>query len=889
MSRLEGWWARLRPWLRRGTMEREIDEEFAFHLEREIAQLRASGLGDAEARRAAHLRFGGLVRYREEVRERWTGRIGRLASDVRQGFRRTRRRPGLALAAVLTLALGIGANTAIFSLVRSTLFRPLPYAHPEELVIFWDASGDVTDDTRTSLRELVEYRRALSAFSDLASYTGSTVNLTETEPERIVAALVTGNLFATLGAAPLLGRVIGPDDAEPGRPLVAVLGHGVWQRQFGGRRDILGATIRMSGQAATIVGVMPATFRLPLDYRDGTPTEVFLPNPIDTTRELAWGNRSYFIVGRLAGGVTLAQAEAAVHAAHVKWTQEIAELADDHLEGRRAPIPVHALLFRDVGRSLTLIFAAVGVLLLVACGNVAHLLLASGDARRRELATQAVLGATRWRLATQLLAENLTLAAVGAAAGVGIGYLLLNGAMRWAPVNAIRMAGVSLDFGVLLFTAAVAVAATMLAGIVPALSLSRASLGEALAGARASGAAMRPGPRRLLVVGEMALSVMLVLSAALIARSYAALKSTDLGFAPDRVMTMRIDLPAAEYRAEGRAIQFYRNALARIAAIPGVEAAGAVRVLPLSAPIGNWSITLEHRPTLPGEDPNGDWQIVTPGYFEAMRMQLRSGRSIGPGDTETAPLVAVVSETMAARYWPGVNAIGQRFKMGTGPTPWVEIVGIATDIRHNTVVETPRAEMYIPHPQWPRATGGVTSRLGMTLVVRTSSDPSATLARLRDEIRALDRSLPVSEVRTMNDVAADALAAPRFATLLLGAFALLALVLAAIGLYGVVSFVTASRTREIGVRIALGARPASVCRLLLRDNLAVAGAGVALGLIASVWSSRLLAGQLHGVSRFDPATFAAAPAVLLLVAIVASYLPARRATIRRPVDALRLE
>jgi predicted permease len=888
MSRIEGWWARVRPWLRRSAMEREIDDEFAFHHEREVEQLRAGGMSDAEARRAAALRFGGDVRFREEVRERWTGRLGRIGADVRQGFRRTRRRPGLAIVAVLTLALGIGANTAIFSLVRSALFQPLPYGDADRLVVLWNRSGDVADDTWTSLRELIEYRRAVDSLSEIAAYTDAPVNLVETEPERVSAAFVTGNLFAALRAPALLGRTIGPDDARPGSERVVVLGHGVWQRQFGGRADVVGASVRISGQPAIVVGVMPATFRLPLDYREPRPTEIFLPNPVDPSRDLAWGDRSYFIVGRLADDATIGAAAGAIQAAHARWKTEVAEVADDDLESR-ALFPVRDLLFRDVGRSLTLLFAAVGVLLLIACANVAHLLLAGGDVRRRELSTQAVLGATRGRLATQLLAENLTLAVLGALAGIGFGYLIVEAAMSWAPINAIRSVGVALDAGVLLFTGAVAVAATLLAGLAPALTLSRASLGDAIAGARAVAGTMRPGPRRVLVVGEMALSVVLVLSAALIARSYAELRAVDLGFDTANIATMRVDLPAGDYRADGRANRFFRDAVARIASVPGVEAAGAVRVLPLSSTIGDWSITIEGQPRRVGENPNGDWQVVTAGYFETMGIRMRQGRAIEPRDDESAPLIAVVSETMAARYWPNGDAIGKRFHLGTSDQPWIEIVGIAEDIRHNTVVETPRAEMYVAHPQWPRATGGGAPRYGMTLVARTTTGHAATLARLREEIRALDANLPVSEARTMDDVAAAALASPRFAALLLGSFAALALALAAIGLYGVVSFVTAARTREIGVRIALGAKPHVVCFSLVRDNLTVAGLGVGLGLIGSVWATRFLSGQLYGVTALDPATFAAAPALLLAVALVASYLPARRATSVSPVDALRLD
>jgi len=888
MSWIDGWRERLRHRLRRSTVEREMDEELAFHFEREVEKNAATGMTESAARRAARVSFGSIARYREEAREVWTGLPGRLAADIRQGLRRLSREPGFTLVAALTLGLGIGANTAIFSLVHGVLLQPLPYRDADRLVVLWNRSGDVADDTWTSAREVVEYRHAMTSLHPIAAYSDIFVNLAEGEPERVQAAFVTANLFDTLGTAPILGRTFGSAEDSPGAPLTVVLGYGLWQRQFGADPAIVGREIRVSGRTVTVLGVMPADFRLPLDYREPRPTELFLPVQFDTSRELPWGDRSYFIVARLAPETSAAAVSAELTRTHAFWVEQGFIDADDAPRDRSV-FPVYRLVFGHLERPLMLLFLAVGLLLLVACTNVAHLLLARGDARRRELATQAVLGASRARIATHLLAESGVLAVLGGAFGVAVAWLTIEAAIRWTPVNAIRSSNVEVDGTTLVFTAGVALLSTLVAGVLPALSLSRAGMTEALAGARSVTSTARPGVRRALVIAEVALSLMLVLCAGLLAQSYARLRSVDLGFSIERIVTLRVDLPPAEYAAEGRASQFFRDVLRRFRGVAGVEAAGAVRVLPLSSTIGDWTITVEHRPDLDPSSTNGDWQVVTPGYFEAIGMRVRRGRTIQPEDDERAPLVAVVSETMAERYWPGQEAVGRRFHLGTLDQPWIEIVGVAETIRHNAVVEAPRAEMYLPHAQWSLATGGGSPRYGMTLVARTTGDPAAVLPQLRDEIRAVDSRLPVSDARTMDDVASSALAEPRFTTFLLGAFAALALVLAGIGLYGVVAFTTSRRTREIGLRLALGARPVGVCLLVIRDSLALAAAGAAAGLVGSYWATRLLADQLYGVSALDPATFLLAPLALLAVTALATSLPAVRAVRTNPVDALRLD
>ena len=873
-----------RRWFRRGAEERALKEEFSFHLEHEIERHMAAGQSRADAERAARVSFGSQETYREEVRDTWTPLVDGLAADLRWSARRLRGHAGFTITVVLTLGLGIGASTAIFGLVRGVLLQPLPYSAPDRLVMFWQRTADVADDTWHSLRELVEYRNATPSLSDLAGFTTTAVNLAEGEPERVRSAIVSPNFFATLGVTAELGRTFAPTDGDDAVHQV-ILSHGLWQRQFGAAPDVVGRPMRIGGRPHTVLGVMPASFRMPLDYREERPTELFRLLVFTPRDAEAWGDRSYYLVGRLQPGATLAAVQGDLDRAHKAWADAVPELRDDALSERGA-LPMSRLLFRDVRTALLILLGAVGLLLVVACANVAHLLLARGDARRREIATQAALGAGRFRLVRQLLAESALLALAGAAAGVAIAYGTVAAVLAFAPVNAIRMRSVGIDAGVLLFACGIALLATLLAGLLPALRLSRTGAADALAGARGEGAAVRPGTRRFLVAAEMALSLVLILCASLLARSYTELRRVDLGFDPGNALAVRVDLAPADYPNPADVIRVHREIVTRVAALPGVRAAGSVRILPLTATIGNWSITLEHRQRKVGENDNGDWQIVTPGYFEALGVRMARGRAITARDDESAPLVAVINETMAARYWPGEDALGRRYHLGTMDQPWIEVVGISRDVHHNAVIEHSRAEMYVPHAQWPRATRG-SARVGMTLVVKTDGDPMALAPRIRDEIRAIDRRVPLSDVRTVEDVAAAALAEPRFTTLVLSVFAGLALLLAAVGLYGVVSFVASRRTREIGVRVALGARPSEVRWLVVRDGLVTSGAGVIAGLVVSVLATGMVSSQLYGISRLDPAAFAAAPLALLAVTVLASYLPARRAARLSPVTALR--
>ena len=890
MSWLNGLRERARMLLRRGAVDRELADEMAFHLERETEANLARGLSPAEARRAARMSFGGEQRHREFTRDEWGATVlAGVGNDARRGLRRLAQQRGFTAAALLTLGLGIGANTAIFSLVRSVLLRPLPYEEPAGLVMVWNIAADQSEETWLSLRELLEYRERVGSVQALAAYSETEANLTGgVRPERVRAAFITPGLTAVLGVQPAQGRPLADDDAADGGAAAVLLSHELWQRRFGGG-PVLGTPVRVGGVTRTVVGIMPPGFRLPLDYREEQPTELWLPAAVDRTGELSFGNRSWYLVGRLVPGAGVERANAELRAAHDAW--EDAGWIDEGGADGRAFVPVDRLLTRSARPALLLLFGVVALVLLIACANVAHLLLARADARRREVATQVALGASRGRVVRQLLVESGLLAAGGALLGIVVGWVVLRAAVALSPLALVRNRAIELDPAVLAYTALLALTTTVIAGLAPALQLSGMQPAAALRGGRGDTAGLGRGLRRSLVVVETALAVTVVVAASLLGRSFAELRAVELGYRTDHLLTARVALPAADYAEAARVSGFYDQLLARVRDLPGVEQAAAARILPLSNTIGDWSITLEHRPRAPGENPNGDWQVVTPGWFETLGIQLREGRTLTHADGADAPLVALINETMADRYWPGMEALGQRFHLGTLDQPWVEVVGITRDIRHNAVVEDARAEMFLPHAQFTRITtnpGGLPP-LGMTIALRTTGDPLALLPAVRGQVQALDPSLPLSAVRTMDEVARSALAQPRFTAQLLGAFGVLSLLLATVGLYGVISYMAARRTRELGIRLALGAERRAVAGMVVREGLGLAAAGLVLGLLASVWTTRFLAGQLYGVGALDPVTFAGVGAVLLAVSALASWLPARRAAGVSPLTALRLE
>ena len=812
--------------------------------------------------------------------------IDTIGRNLRHATRVLIKAPGFTIAASLTLALGIGANTALFSVVKSVMFTPLPYAGPHELVMVWRGASPA-DVTHLSLQEVISYRDA-DSFANLGAYIESNVNLTgDGDAERVSAGVVTGELFTTLGIAAMLGRVLNASDAVPGAPAVAVVGHGLWVRRLGGAAGVVGTTIRINGTPRTIVGVMPAGFQLPMDYVRGRPTEVWMAETVNPATLGAWGDRSHLAVARLKPGVPAATATSELGVIAGRWVQ--AGFVRDQGDGGlyRSAIPLQEFLTGGVRSALLVLSGAVGIVLLIACANVVNLLLARADARRRDIVVRSALGAGRTDIVGQLLTESLVLSAVGGTWGLGFASAALQVLHMLRPAGLPRVEDAALDTSALLFTGAVSVTTGLLFGLLPSIQLSRPSLTAVLnESGRSGGGHSRTLVRRGLVVLQLAFSVVLVIGAGLLLRSLIELQRIDLGFNPERVLTAQLVLPTTDYPNE-RVVGFYRTLLERLADLPGVEVAAAIRVLPLSRAIGDWSISIEGRPSAPNENPNGDFQWATPGYQQALGLTVLRGRWLTDADREQAPPVVVINDTMAGRYWPGQDALGKRFQMG-GPgatTPMLSIVGIVKTLRHESVVEEPRAEMYLPHAQLPTSVGSPSR--GMALTLKTAGDPLALASVLRDTVRELDRNLPVSDVKTMEEITATALARPRFATILLGGFALLALTLAALGTHATVSLLVSQRSSEIGIRMALGAEKRIIVASVLREGLALAAAGIAVGLAGALFAARVLETLLYGVSAFDPLTFTIVPAILAAVALLATWTPAYRAASVNPVKALR--
>jgi putative ABC transport system permease protein len=809
----------------------------------------------------------------------------RLLPDLAHSLRRLTRAPAFALIAILTLSLGIGANTAIFSLVKTVLLRPLPYGDADRLAMVW-ASRDKGEVTWLAGPEVQSYATEAGVFQQFAAYTTTAVNLTGgQEPERVIGAVVTPNLFQTLRVNARIGRAFSPNDGEAAFTDHIILGNGLWQRRFGGQTDIIGKTIQVSGRARTVIGVMPESFKLPLEFANERPSELWVP--LDLRQWTSWGDHSLIGVGRLRDDVTLARATAALEATERRWIAE-GHWTNQDLSGRRA-IALKDLVVGDVRYALWVLLGSVGVILLIACANVANLMLARSDERHREIAVRTALGASRARIVRQLLTESVLLATIGGAIGIALAYGGMRLLLALHPTNIPRVGEIGLDVGVLLFALALAVVTGIVFGLAPAIELSRPDLNRSLKEGGRTGTVGRASQRfrDSLAVAQMGMSVVLLIGAMLLVRSFLELRGIDLGFRRENVLTLRTTLPQSSYPEQTQVIGFYRTLRQRLSELPGVQSVGATRLLPLTGTIGDWSITLEGRPRAPGENPNGDWQVVMPGYFETMGVGLVRGRYMTDADHENAPFVAVINETMAKRYWPTDDAIGKRFHLGSNPRPWITVVGIVRQVRHNAVTETPRAEMYVPHAQWGAA--GASAPRGMTFVIRTAGEPIAALSYARETVRALDPNLPIADVRTLQSVADDSFSDARFTTMLLTLFAALALTLATIGIYGVISLLVSRRRQEIGIRMALGARPRSILSMVLRRGLTLAAVGVALGLGSAALLTRVLSSLLYGVSRFDVATFAFVPLLLAAVAALACLIPAGRAATLNPVVALREE
>ena len=813
--------------------------------------------------------------------------IEEFTQDLRFGARTLRRNPGFAAIAILTLALGIGANAAIFSVVNAVLLRPLPWSDPDRAVMIW-SKWTAFDKTWVASGEVVDYKKRSRALSDVAAWSDGQVNLTgDGEPERVAAASVSANLFPVLGAQPMIGRVFtGPEDV-PNGPNVVVLGFGLWKRRYASDGSIVNRTILINGQSFQVLGIMPPDFVLPTDFQNPEPTQLWTPLQMDPA-STDHGNHGLYAAGRLQPGATVRQAADELSGIARAMTSE--GLYPVQMQFDTVVLSLTDEVVGNVRRAVWLLFGAVGFLLLIACANVANLLLARAEARQREIAVRSALGAGGWRVVRQLLTESLVLSSASAIVGLGLAYAGVRFLAWWNPANIPRVAGVTLDARVLLFTAVVAILTSVLFSLVPAVRAMKTDLTDSLkdGGQSASTGGGRQRFRNALVVVEMALAVVLLVGAGLMLRSLWALQRVPLGFDPTSVLTMRIALPAASYESPEQVEVFFQQLLERVRQLPGVRTAGAARSLPLGSPIGDFGLMVEGYQPPPGTNAKGDWQIVTDGYLAAMGERVIRGRGIEPTDTGGSMLVALVNEEMARLYWNGRDPIGGRLKIGGDPKrPFVTVVGVVADVRHNGITDVVKEKFYVPHTQWNKAVGFPIR--GMTLVIRAGGDPWALVGPTRQAVRSLDPSLPVANVRLMDDVVGAALSTPRFTGILLGSFAVLALLLSAIGIYGVLSYLVSRRTREIGIRVAIGAGRAEVLRLILRNGISLALTGVAIGIGIALWASRLMSGLLHDVRPGDPVTFTAVGLLLTAVALIASLVPAWRATRVDPVVALKTE
>ena len=874
--------------------EGEIVEELAQHLEEVYQRAIAKGLSEGKAKRMALTELADAeslpnelkriqTPFREEPTLGGNGRSNVLSDfiqDLRYAARMQRKNPAFTIVAIFALAVGIGANTAIFSVVNTVLLRPLPYKDAERLVMVWeDASRHGYPRDTPTAANFIDWRTQNTVFEGMAAILGQSFNLTGAgEPERLWGRAVSASLFPLLGVEPQLGRVFTNSEDQVGSNHVVVLSHALWQRRFGGDNGIVGKTLNLNGAPYTVVGVMPARFEYPTTDDD-------LWTPMAFTAEQAADRNTHYlqVVARLKPGITLAQAQTEMSTIAARLEQQYPQ---SNTDVGAAVTSLHEYMVGDIKPALLILLGAVGLVLLIACANVANLLLARAAVRQKEIAVRVALGARRGRLVRQFLTESVLLATVSGVIGLGIAYggLILLRAFIPATISQAKQA--SIDLKVLGFTLLVSTITGLVFGLAPAIQAARFNQTETLKEGGRDSATGSSGKRirGLLVMTEVAVSLVLLIGAGLLINSFLRLRNVDPGFRTDHVLTMRVVLPSPKYDFQRRTA-FYSDLVQRIGALPGVKSAAVTSDLPLYRQGNEIVVGIEGRPALPpGQELIIGTRIISPKYLDTMTIPMLSGRQLSDQDTPTSQRVALISETMAHRVWPNEDPIGKRLATGNieRPEDWVQVVGVVKDVHQYELTAEPKPQMYLSYRQ-------IDFFAPEDLVVKTDVDPASIAPAVRDAVWEIDKDQPVSHVKTMDEVLLDSIAQQRFSMLLLAIFAAVALTLAAVGIYGVMSYSVAQRTHEIGIRMALGAQTGAVLRLAVGYGLKLVLAGVAIGLIAAFALTRVMSTLLYGVTATDPTTFMLISLLLVVVAAVASYIPARRATKVDPIIALRYE
>ncbi len=805
-------------------------------------------------------------------------------NDLRFAFRQLRKSPGFTLIALLTLSLGIGANSAIFSVVDAVLLRPLPFPKPAQLVAVWETNPQTAQPTQSrnevAVADFLDWRARSTSFDGLSALYYTSLNLTGTnEPERIQSADVTSDLFQTLGVQPALGRAFAKEEESLGSPRVAIISHALWERRFGADPGIVGKSVLLSGNPTTVIGVMPRDFQL--QFPTNMQVDIWIPLRLNAARLANRQSHYLYVVGRLKDGVSIREAQTGLSGIAAQLQTRYPET---NAGWGAKIISLHEQIVGNVQRYLYVLFAAVGIVLLIACANVANLLLVRAVARQREVGVRIALGASRARLIRQFLGESVVLSLLGGSLGLILARWSLDVLVALSPPEIPDLHHVGLHAPVLLWTFLICLATGILMGLVPAWQATNPEINETL---KESGGRSVQGARHrslhFFVMGEVALALVLLIGAGLMLRTVARLQQVNPGFNPRHVLTMAVALPRQKYPTGAEMNRFFEQLLARVKSLPGIEAAGGIDPLPFSNSNGTTGFVIEGGEQLASaERPEVEQRTVTGDYFATMRIPVLQGRVFTGQDRAETPRSVIVNEAFARRYWPHGSAVGKRLGFDDGPQQkWWEIVGVIGNVKHQRLDAETNPEVYFAEAQSPGSY--------ISLVVRTSAEPPSMISAVRAQIQALDPDQPVFEIMTMEQRIAAALAQSRFVMLLLSMFAGLAALLAAIGIYGVMVYVVAQRTREIGIRMALGAQRLDMLRMVLRQSLGVIVVGLALGLLAACAATRLLASLLYGVGANDLFTYASVVFLLGGTALLASYIPARRAMKVDPMEALRYE